>query len=201
MALIFCPVCKRKISNRSSSCPHCGTPMSKINDLLDPKTGNKVAPSKQVSTKHPPVYGTIAGLSYKVRKTVGPRYLSDAAIKEAYDGPITEATKIAIRALHLYYFDETHPEDNVVIIHPIGKEDAKRAFLRYVGVELIRAIRSFEKKSKLEVILNEETFLNACIAKKPSKQEHVEMLPGLSKEIRQCGPTVMAVFQKVNSYR
>ncbi len=200
MALIFCPVCKRKISDRSSSCPHCGTAMTKIHELLDPKTGNKVAPSKQVSTKQPPVYGAIAGLSYKIRKISGPRYLTDAAIKEILPSA-DAATKIAIRSLHLHFYDIQKPSDDVVTIKPISKEDAKRAFLRYVGVELIRALRAFEKKNKVEVLINEDAFLQACIAKKPSKPDHVEMLPGLGKEIRQCGPTMEAVFAKVNPYR
>ncbi|MCR5490774.1 MAG: hypothetical protein K6F32_01420 [Bacilli bacterium] len=175
--------------------------MSKINEMLDPHTGNKVAPPKQVSTKMPPVYGTIAGLSYKIRRIVGPRYLTEAVIKEVAPGKNDEGTKIAVRALHLHFYDEQKPEDNIVTIKPLSKEEAKRAFLRYVGVEIIRALRAFEKKNKVEVVVDEDAFLAACIAKKPSKTDQVELLPGLGREFRQCGPIVDAVFEKVNPYR
>ena len=199
MALIFCPKCGRKISDRSSACPHCGTPMSKISQ----QTLNPVAPSKQVSSKKPPIYGAIAGLSYRVKLIVSPRVLSDASLKNVLGDKFgDEAQRIALRALHIYFFDQQKPEDNKVKFKPISKEDAKRVYLYFIASELVALAEDLQKKKKVVLLKEPEAFFAACVSKKPSKAAQVLELPGIDKkQFAKFEAEIDKLLAKYNQYR
>lgn len=199
MALIFCPKCGRKISDRSSACPHCGTPMSKISQ----QALNHVAPSKQVSTKKPPIYGAIAGLSYRVKLIVSPRVLSDASLKNVLGEKFEdEAQRIALRALYIYFYDQQKPEDNKTKIKPVSKEDAKRIYLYFIADELVALAQELEKKKKVVLLKDQEAFFAACVAKKPSKAAQVLELPGIDKKaFSKFEADIEKLLGKYNQYR
>jgi len=49
MALINCPECKREISSMAISCPHCGIPMSSVQDTKT--TGESITTIQETSKR------------------------------------------------------------------------------------------------------------------------------------------------------
>ena len=49
MALINCPECKREISSLATSCPHCGIPMSNVQDTKT--TGESITTIQETSKR------------------------------------------------------------------------------------------------------------------------------------------------------
>ena len=52
MALIPCPECKREVSDKAASCPHCGNPLVNfVGQQVRPATSVETAPSRVVTTR------------------------------------------------------------------------------------------------------------------------------------------------------
>ena len=177
--------------------------MKKINLMLDPQTLNRVAPAKQTSTKKQPIYGTIANFSYRFKTIESSRIIGDSILKSLLgDRYGEEAQRIALRALHIYYFDQQKPTDKKIAIKPLSKEEARRAYNYYCAVELQRCIIAVEKKWKTTILADPDAFFAACVAKKPLKTAQVLELPGvLKKSFVRCEPEVEKLLEKLNLYR